>query len=327
MNFDCVINDWLLDVNSSSLIHQQSGEQRRLGEYQFRLLLVLAEHAGQILSRDELNGLVWERRVIGNNSLPNAVHALRVALDDDGKHQAIIRTIPKKGYILEQAYCHFLQRESEQPAVDAAIAPEEASLATSEADLEAESAAKSEASHFSMPDVDAIKEDVIEEAEPTPLPAPAIVTPEKKPTTVHWRPLFFIQLVIFIALTVLLTKNLIHREPELRPQHQGTWSQIRIFKLDRPHNEANISREDFNKLLSKTLYNVNQSLETQEMKMDIYYFATGNALNYTMRFSNRCGQRELGMTIYRWRLNSKNLNTLISKETERKIDELAACHN
>jgi len=112
---DYIIHHWYIDFASGTLLHQGSGEQRRLGEYQLRLLQVLAEHAGEILSREELNTLVWERRVIGNNSLPNAIHALRVALEDDGKQQRIIKTIPKKGYILEAEFCQRISREVEPP--------------------------------------------------------------------------------------------------------------------------------------------------------------------------------------------------------------------
>lgn len=115
MTFDCIINHWIIDASSSSLIHQQSGEQRRLGEYQFRLLQVLVQHAGQILSREALNRQVWQRRVIGNNSLPNAIHALRIALDDNGTQQQIIRTIPRKGYILEASFCQFRQPPAAPP--------------------------------------------------------------------------------------------------------------------------------------------------------------------------------------------------------------------
>ncbi|MCN8321832.1 CadC family transcriptional regulator, partial [Escherichia coli] len=38
------------------------------------------------------------------NSLPTAIHALRVAIDDDGKQQNIIKTIPKKGYLCNKEY-------------------------------------------------------------------------------------------------------------------------------------------------------------------------------------------------------------------------------
>ena len=104
-NTHYVINNWLIDCTTDSLIHQETKEVKRLGEFQFKLLLILSEHAGTILSKDRLNSQVWEKRVIGQNSLPNAIHALRAALEDSGKDQKIIITVPRKGYLLEKAYC------------------------------------------------------------------------------------------------------------------------------------------------------------------------------------------------------------------------------
>lgn len=106
-----LIHDWLIIKESGSLIHRETAEQRRLGEYQLKLLLVLAERAGQVITREELTQLVWENRVIGNNSLPNAIHALRNALNDNGKQQRIIKTLPRKGYSLEAKYCRLLPPE------------------------------------------------------------------------------------------------------------------------------------------------------------------------------------------------------------------------
>ncbi len=56
------------------------------------------------LSRSYLCAEVWKNRIVGGNSLPTAIHALRVAIDDDGKQQNIIKTIPKKGYLCNKEY-------------------------------------------------------------------------------------------------------------------------------------------------------------------------------------------------------------------------------
>lgn len=55
---------------------------------------MLLEHVGEILSRDEITNLVWHRRVIGRNVLPNAIHTLRIALGDENKQQ-LFRQFPK----------------------------------------------------------------------------------------------------------------------------------------------------------------------------------------------------------------------------------------
>lgn len=99
------VNGWAIDNETGTLTHQTSKETRRLGEFQHKLLLILMENAGEICTREMLIHKVWENRVIGPNSLSNAIHALRLALGDDGKSQQIIRTIPKIGYLLSLEYC------------------------------------------------------------------------------------------------------------------------------------------------------------------------------------------------------------------------------
>ncbi|HDS9463859.1 TPA: winged helix-turn-helix domain-containing protein, partial [Escherichia coli] len=67
----------------------------------------LAKNADVVLSRSYLCAEVWKNRIVGGNSLPTAIHALRVAIDDDGKQQNIIKTIPKKGYLCNKEYVSF----------------------------------------------------------------------------------------------------------------------------------------------------------------------------------------------------------------------------
>nr|WP_245994976.1 winged helix-turn-helix domain-containing protein [Yersinia hibernica] len=43
------------------MTHRNTGETKRLGEYQLKLLTALLQHAGKILSRDEITSLVWQR--------------------------------------------------------------------------------------------------------------------------------------------------------------------------------------------------------------------------------------------------------------------------
>lgn len=99
-----IVNNWRMDPSLSALIHCQTGETRRLGEYHFILLETLAKNADTVLSRSFLMTEVWKNRIVGGNSLPTAIHALRVAIDDDGKQQEIIKTIPKKGYLFKKSY-------------------------------------------------------------------------------------------------------------------------------------------------------------------------------------------------------------------------------
>lgn len=100
-----IINNWRMDPSLNALIHCETGETRRLGEYHFILLETLAKNADAVLSRSYLCAEVWKNRIVGGNSLPTAIHALRVAIDDDGKQQNIIKTIPKKGTCAIKSMC------------------------------------------------------------------------------------------------------------------------------------------------------------------------------------------------------------------------------
>ncbi|MDH3759696.1 MAG: winged helix-turn-helix domain-containing protein [Gammaproteobacteria bacterium] len=64
------------------------------------LLVCMAEHPGEVLSRDELLDDVWQGTVVGYEALTNAVIKLRKAFGDDARHPSIIETYPKKGYRL-----------------------------------------------------------------------------------------------------------------------------------------------------------------------------------------------------------------------------------
>ncbi|MCC4041831.1 winged helix-turn-helix domain-containing protein [Escherichia coli] len=120
-----IINNWRMDPSLNALIHCETGETRRLGEYHFILLETLAKNAETVLSRSYLCAEVWKNRIVGGNSLPTAIHALRVAIDDDGKQQNIIKTIPKKGYLCNKEYISLPASPSIEELVNIAVEPQE----------------------------------------------------------------------------------------------------------------------------------------------------------------------------------------------------------
>jgi len=99
-----LINKWRLDPSLNALVHTETGEIQRLGEFHYILLETLVNHPGEVLSRNFLINAVWKNRVVGNNSLPTAIYALRAALGDDGRLQEIIKTVPKKGYVFNEDF-------------------------------------------------------------------------------------------------------------------------------------------------------------------------------------------------------------------------------
>src|SRR5690242_9521117 len=72
----------------------------RLQDQPFRLLLLLVERAGQIVSREEIRNRLWPQNtfVEFDKSLGVAVLKVREALGDDAGNPRFIETIPRRGY-------------------------------------------------------------------------------------------------------------------------------------------------------------------------------------------------------------------------------------
>ncbi len=63
-----------------------------------RLLLCLAEHAGEVVSIDDLLNQVWSGVFVNPESVYQAVASLRRLLGDDPKQPTYIETVPRLGY-------------------------------------------------------------------------------------------------------------------------------------------------------------------------------------------------------------------------------------
>jgi TolB-like protein len=65
-----------------------------------RLLTYLAEHAGEVVSIDELLNHVWSGVIVTPDSVYQAVASLRRLLGDDARQPEYIATVPRLGYRL-----------------------------------------------------------------------------------------------------------------------------------------------------------------------------------------------------------------------------------
>ena len=63
-----------------------------------RLLLCLAEHAGEVVSIDDLLNQAWSGVIVAPGSVYQAVASLRRLLGDDPKQPTYIATVPRLGY-------------------------------------------------------------------------------------------------------------------------------------------------------------------------------------------------------------------------------------
>jgi len=87
-------------VEPSTLRVIRGDTTARLEARAMEVLVYLAEHAGQVVSREELENQVWEGRIVTEDAVTNAIAKLRRALNDDARHPRYIETVPKVGYRL-----------------------------------------------------------------------------------------------------------------------------------------------------------------------------------------------------------------------------------
>lgn len=64
------------------------------------LLVYLAEHAGEVVTKDRLLQDVWGGEAVSESALTRTITELRQALDEDSSAPRILETIPKRGYRL-----------------------------------------------------------------------------------------------------------------------------------------------------------------------------------------------------------------------------------
>lgn len=74
------------------------GKEKRLEPKLIALLMYLAQHSRQVITRQQITDTIWAGVIVGEESITQAIFSLRNALGDDAKRPKYIETIPKKGY-------------------------------------------------------------------------------------------------------------------------------------------------------------------------------------------------------------------------------------
>src|SRR5258708_6436974 len=86
------------DAGRSTL--SRSGLRVRLQDQPFRVLLLLLERPGEIITREELRQQLWPEgtHVDFDGGLNVIFKKVRAALDDDSDNPRFIETVPRRGY-------------------------------------------------------------------------------------------------------------------------------------------------------------------------------------------------------------------------------------
>jgi class 3 adenylate cyclase/DNA-binding winged helix-turn-helix (wHTH) protein len=88
-----------LDLERLSL--RGPGGQVDLRPKSYEVLRYLVEHAGRVVTKDEVMRAVWPDVTVGDESLTRCISEVRRAIADEG--QAIIKTVPRRGYLFDAA--------------------------------------------------------------------------------------------------------------------------------------------------------------------------------------------------------------------------------
>jgi DNA-binding winged helix-turn-helix (wHTH) protein/TolB-like protein len=119
------------DLVSGELLRQ--GARVRLQDQPFRVLTILLDRAGEVVSREELRQRLWpaDTYVEFDGSLNAALKKLRSALGDSADNPIFIETVPKRGYRFIAPVIHDQDAElagaAEQPATFESSEPLDAS--------------------------------------------------------------------------------------------------------------------------------------------------------------------------------------------------------
>ena len=79
---------------------RKSGIKIRLQDQPFRVLALLLERSGEVVTREELRSEIWpdDTFVDFDHSLNTAINKIREALGDSASHPRFVETIPRRGY-------------------------------------------------------------------------------------------------------------------------------------------------------------------------------------------------------------------------------------
>lgn len=290
-----LINKWRLDPSLNALVHTETGEVQRLGEFHYILLETLINHAGEVLSRNFLINAVWKNRVVGNNSLPTAIYALRAALGDDGRLQEIIKTVPKKGYVFNKDFITYPNEPLITETVD-------------EKDNQAPSPG--------LPHAPPLRRRL------TTLRLKKII-------------IISVALIGLICLLIKYHPQLAQGKkatPSLSNQSELTlknetskdYSRISIYHLHTGNDPGHTAQ--LKKYMPDALRAINAKLQAQRMNAVFYYSESVAKLSISLLIQDNCHhQYQLMLGITNWQTGINNLNSVVYQTVEKTINEIPVC--
>ena len=98
MQGDFFINDWLIQPQINAI--EKGNRNWHLEPKVMQVLVHLALHPNEVLSKDKLIETIWRDTFVGDDVLIRCISEIRYVFGDDPRSPFIIQTIPKAGYRL-----------------------------------------------------------------------------------------------------------------------------------------------------------------------------------------------------------------------------------
>lgn len=92
------VGEWTVYPDTDRI--QRGDEEVKLEPKAMKVLLCLAQNAGNVVSRETLENTVWTNMVVGYDAISATIIKVRKALGDDSRNPKYIETLSKKGYRL-----------------------------------------------------------------------------------------------------------------------------------------------------------------------------------------------------------------------------------
>jgi TolB-like protein/DNA-binding winged helix-turn-helix (wHTH) protein/Flp pilus assembly protein TadD len=89
---------WLVRPGMNSLVCE--GRACHVTPKSMEVLVCLAKRQGQVVAKDEIFREVWAETFVSDDALTRCIGELRRAFHDDAREPSIIRTVPKRGYLI-----------------------------------------------------------------------------------------------------------------------------------------------------------------------------------------------------------------------------------
>src|SRR5277367_2582876 len=86
-----------VDLRSGEL--RKAGVKLKFGGQPFQVLIVLMEHPGEVVTRDELQKRLWPDTFVDvDHNLNTAINKIREVLGDSAESPRFVETLPRRGY-------------------------------------------------------------------------------------------------------------------------------------------------------------------------------------------------------------------------------------